>query len=700
MTAEPSVLSAPVTDLTGVGDKLANTLAKLQIRKVEDLLFHLPLRYEDRTALTPIGALRAGAAAQIEGEVELTEVSFRGRRTLLCRLSDGTGSVLLRFFHFSNAQRHALVRGLRIRCYGEVRRGASLPEMIHPEYAVLGDDAPPLPGSLTPIYPVVNGIQQTRLRKLIQQALSRLSQDHRLRELLPASAGSLGGAQSLAQAIRYLHQPPAGTQVRELLEKRHPAVQRLAFEELVAYRLALLGMRAQFRSVHAPILTQNTNAQTLLYAQFGFEMTAAQQRVIEEIAHDLKSPEPMLRLVQGDVGAGKTVVAAAAAQIAISNGFQVAVMAPTEILAEQHLANFNQWFSPMNVGIAWLTGKLTAAKRRTALAAIENGDASIIVGTHALFQDEVAYRTLGLSIIDEQHRFGVDQRMALRDKGRSASGQHSELRPHQLTLSATPIPRTLAMTAYADLDCSVLDELPPGRTPVTTVAMSNARREEIISRVSELVADGRQAYWVCTLIEESETLQCKTAEDTYAQLVTSLPECRVGLVHGRLKSAEKDAVMQAFKRRELDLLVATTVIEVGVDVANATLMVIENAERLGLSQLHQLRGRIGRGSAGGSCVLLYQPKLTQAAHARIAILRETNDGFLIAERDLELRGAGEVLGTQQAGDAQFRIADLSRDADLLDDVKSVADAIQRDLPQNVPDLVRRWRGEQPKYREI
>ena len=691
--------ASTLQSLKGVGDKLADKLAQLHLHSVQDLLFHLPLRYQDRTRITPIGSLRPGTSALIEVEVELTETVFRGRRSLLCRVSDGTGSLLLRFFHFSTAQQQTLKRGSRLRCYGDVRRGNAMLEMVHPEYTAASASAT-LDDVLTPIYPTTTGVHQATLRKLTQQALDRLSTDDVLMDLLPLPLRESLQMDDLQAAIRFVHRPPTGTELSTLKAGSHPAIQRLAFEELLAYRLALMDLRHAARAVAAPALKPHNKILAALYAQLGFTLTGAQQRVIDEVANDLNSQLPMLRLVQGDVGSGKTVVAAAAAAITVANGYQVALMAPTEILAEQHRNTLTQWFEPLSIRVGWLTGKLNAAERRTIQQAAADGEIDILVGTHAIFQKDNEFKALGLSIIDEQHRFGVDQRMALRDKGRAAISQHSERRPHQLTLSATPIPRTLAMTAYADLDCSILDELPPGRTPVTTVAIANTRRDEIVNRISHVINEGRQVYWVCTLIEESESLQCQNAEHTYEQLANTLPHCRIGLLHGRMKANEKDRIMQSFKNGELDLLVATTVIEVGVDVPNASLMVIENAERLGLSQLHQLRGRIGRGKHGGSCVLLYQAPLSRNARERIATLRETNDGFVIAERDLALRGAGEVLGTQQAGEAQFKIADLARDTHLLDNVKAAAEYLQNHSQEAIPTLIQRWRGSSSKYRNI
>ena len=690
----------PLQALRGVGDKLAEKLTALQIFSVQDLLFHLPLRYQDRTRLWPIGSLQVGSTAQIEGEVERKETSFRGRRTLLCRIADGTGSIVLRFFHFSHSQQQQLGRGARVRCFGEVRTGATGLEIIHPEYTLLGAQSPPMQASFTPVYPSTHGVHQLLLRKLTEQALQLLAQHQPPYDLLPEQSALKKPFASLRETLQFVHRPPPNTSIEALRDGRHPAIRRLAFEELVAYRLALLNARHELQAISAPKLRCSNSSLEKLYAQFGFTLTGAQQRVRDEVLADIGRAVPMLRLVQGDVGAGKTVVAAMASLAATNSGYQVALMAPTEILAEQHFANFKRWFSPLNIQVGWLIGKLPAGERRKTQQSIKEGHIHIVVGTHALFQNNTEFRALGLSIIDEQHRFGVDQRLALRDKGYSKISRHSTLRPHQLTLSATPIPRTLAMTTYADLDCSVLDELPPGRTAVTTVALPNSRREELIQRIGAAVADGQQVYWVCTLIDESEALKLQTVEDAYRQIGNQLPNCRVAMIHGRMKNAEKAAIMQSFKAAELNVLVATTVIEVGVDVANASLMIIENSERLGLSQLHQLRGRIGRGTTQSSCVLLYQPPLSNNARERIAILRETSDGFMIAERDLKLRGAGEVLGTQQAGEAQWRIADLSRDGDMLDDIRRTSDTILRDSPKVIPDLIRRWRGNSSQYRNI
>jgi len=681
---------------------MADKLAGLGIRHVEDVLFHLPRRYQDRTRISAVGALQPGTEAVVRVEVVLADVVVRRRRSLLVRVRDGTGSMLLRFFHFGQAQLGQFQPGTRLQCFGEVRRGPGHLEIVHPEYRVLDPDATDdMPeASLTPFYPATEGVQQPTLRRLTEQALARLDVAT-LHDWLPDDVCRRAGLPDLVSALRTVHRPPPDADVAALLEGLHPAHRRLAFEELVAHRLGLRRLRLLTRVRRAPYIGAHGPLAQRLQASLAFALTGAQARVLEEIRTDMATPEPMLRLVQGDVGAGKTVVAALAAAEAVEAGYQVALMAPTEILAEQHLANFHAWFEPLGVAVGWLTGKLRAGKRREAMAAIGSGRTRIVVGTHALFQDEVVFERLGLAIIDEQHRFGVHQRMALRNKGErqdaaagatATAGAGATELPHQLIMTATPIPRTLAMTAYADLDVSVIDELPPGRKPVTTVAIDAARRGEVVSRVDRAIGQGRQVYWVCTLIEESEHLQAEAAEDAIATLTELLPGRRLALAHGRLKAAEKEAVMQRFKAREVDLLVATTVIEVGVDVPNASLMIIENAERLGLSQLHQLRGRVGRGQAQSSCILLYQPPLSAGARERLGIMRATNDGFVIARKDLELRGAGEVLGTRQTGLAEFRIADLSRDEDLLDAVSEVADRLLSGDEEAVSGLIARWIG--------
>lgn len=677
-----------VTALKGVGPKVADKLGKLNIHTVQDVLFHLPLRYQDRTRITPLGALYPGVEAVVDVEVKVADVIFRRRRALLCKVGDSTGSLTLRFFHFSKAQQQNLQPGIRLRCFGEVRKGGTGLEMVHPEYQQLQDEAD-TEDSLTAIYPTTEGVHQLTLRKITDQALGLLTSNRVLQDWLPESMTGHYHFPDLKTALSIVHRPPPTEDIEALMEGMHPAHRRLSFEELIAHRLGLLALRAQTRKQQAPVMSASGKTLNGFLGSLPFNLTNAQSRVIAEIMADIKNPEPMLRLVQGDVGAGKTVVAAAAAAQAVEAGYQVAIMAPTEILAEQHLLNFSAWFEALGINVGWLSGKMKVKQRRDSIEAVATGQSKIVVGTHALFQDEVQFQRLGLTIIDEQHRFGVHQRLALRNKG-----AEDGLIPHQLIMTATPIPRTLAMTAYADLDVSVIDELPPGRKPVNTVAVAFSRRAEVIERVHTAIAEGRQVYWVCTLIEESEALQCQAAEDTEQVLKEALPEYKVGLIHGRMKPTEKEKVMTDFKERRLDLLVATTVIEVGVDVPNASLMIIENAERLGLSQLHQLRGRVGRGTAQSSCVLVYKPPLSQNARERIGIMRETNDGFEIAEKDLEIRGAGELLGTRQTGLAEFRIADLSRDQDLLDDVAEAAGIITQEHRESIVPLIKRWIGDQ------
>ncbi|MCE1116622.1 MULTISPECIES: ATP-dependent DNA helicase RecG [Pseudomonas] len=687
--------NVPVTTLKGVGDAMAEKLAKVGLENLQDLLFHLPLRYQDRTRVVPIGQLRPGQDAVIEGVVSGADVTMGKRRSLVVRLGDGTGVLSLRFYHFSNAQKEGLKRGTHVRCYGEARPGASGLEIYHPEYRALNGDEPaaPVEQTLTPIYPTTEGLTQQRLRLLCQQSLGQLG-PRSLPDWLPDELARDYQLAPLSDAIRYLHNPPADADVDELAEGQHWAQHRLAFEELLTHQLSQQRLRESLRSLRAPVLPKATRLPAQYLANLGFSPTGAQQRVGNEIAYDLSQPEPMMRLVQGDVGAGKTVVAALAALQALEAGYQVALMAPTEILAEQHFITFKRWLEPLGIEVAWLAGKLKGKARASALEQIASG-APMVVGTHALFQEEVRFKHLALAIIDEQHRFGVQQRLALRKKG-----VNGELCPHQLIMTATPIPRTLAMSAYADLDTSILDELPPGRTPVNTVLVADSRRFEVVERVRAACAEGRQAYWVCTLIEESEELTCQAAESTFEDLGSALGELRVGLIHGRMKPAEKAAVMAEFKAGNLQLLVATTVIEVGVDVPNASLMIIENPERLGLAQLHQLRGRVGRGSAVSHCVLLYHPPLSQIGRERLGIMRETNDGFIIAEKDLELRGPGEMLGTRQTGLLQFKVADLMRDADLLPAVRDAAQALLVRWPHHVSPLLDRWLRHGQQYGQV
>ncbi|MBT8066765.1 MAG: ATP-dependent DNA helicase RecG [Gammaproteobacteria bacterium] len=684
-----------LTALKGVGPSLARKLQKLGLLRVEDLLFLLPLRYEDRTQLVKLGALVPGQRCLVSGEVLLSETVYRGRRNLLVRIGDGSGQLTLRFFHFSRQQQAQFQAGVQLTCFGECRRGSAGFEMIHPEYRIVRDaDAAATNEALTPIYPATEGVQQGRLRNLTDQAL-RSMQATPPRELLPAEITSKLGMPSLADAISYLHRPPPDADVGQLLLGKHPCQQRLAFEELLAHYLSLRSLRALAETEDARALTDGDKEVRAFIDALPFQLTGAQNRVSKEILDDLSRPHPMMRLIQGDVGSGKTVVAAIACLKAIACGVQAAIMAPTELLAEQHWRNFCDWFRPLGIEPAWLSGSQRVAARRASLEAIADGSAQLAVGTHALFQEGVTFSDLALVVIDEQHRFGVHQRMALRDKGK-ASGEH----PHQLVMTATPIPRTLAMAAYADLDTSVIDELPPGRRPVSTIAIPDTRRAEVIERVRSACASGQQAYWVCPLIEESDVLDYQAAEASYQALTEALPELRIGLVHGRMRAAEKERGMRAFKEGLIQLLVATTVIEVGVDVPNASLMIIENAERMGLSQLHQLRGRVGRGAKQSHCVLLYKPPLGRIAKQRLAVLRDTNDGFVVAQRDLELRGPGELLGTRQTGLPDYRVADLSRDAELMPQVQMTAEALRQSSEETAAAIVRRWLGDAGRYGKV
>ncbi|MCK0165213.1 ATP-dependent DNA helicase RecG [Marinobacter sp. S6332] len=684
----------PVTELKGVGNALAEKLARLGISSLQDLLFHLPHRYEDRTRIIPMGSLRVGDVAVVEGEVMKSDLVMGRRRSLQVTLKDSSGFLVLRFFHFNAAQKNQLSEGARVRCFGEVRPGRAGYEFYHPEYQT---NPPAMPSgeqaTLTPVYPLTEGIQQPRVRGLCQQALGYL-QRHPIREWLPTEL--LAGYQlpGITAAVQLVHSPPASAPVHLLMEGRHPAQQRLVMEELLAHQLSMLQVREQIQARQALPLLPTGDLPERFLDVLPFALTGAQRQVLREIRQDLSQPLPMLRLVQGDVGSGKTVVAALAAIQTIGAGAQVALMAPTEILAEQHYQNFCGWLEPLGIQLAWLTGKIKGKARKETLEAVHSGDASVVIGTHALFQEDVLFHRLALVIVDEQHRFGVHQRLALREKGVGGT-----LAPHQLIMTATPIPRTLAMSAYADLDTSVIDELPPGRKPVETIVIPDGRREDVIERVRGACTEGRQAYWVCTLIEESEALQCQAAEVTAQELAERLSGLKVGLVHGRLKSAEKAEVMNRFKQGELDLLVATTVIEVGVDVPNASLIIIENPERLGLAQLHQLRGRVGRGEQASFCVLMYHPPLSANGKARLQALRESQDGFVIAEKDLEIRGPGEVLGTRQTGMMQFRLADFERDKGWIEPVREMAPGLMKH-PQLVQALIRRWLGEKTRYGDV
>lgn len=686
------LLSAvPLCELSGVGAKVAEKLEKVGLHTVQDLLFHLPLRYEDRTRVYPIVQLHHGLWAAVQGKVMAVDTLFGKRKMLTVKISDGNGTLTLRFFNFTAAMKNNFAEGKFVHAYGEIKRGNQGLEIIHPDYKFFTPaQTPDVEPNLTPVYPTTEGLRQLTLRNLTDQALVLLEKSA-VQELLPS--GLYDQQMTLAQALKIIHRPSADIDLRLFEQGRHPAQIRLIMEELLAQNLSMLAIRSQGQQdVALPLAPVHQLKQQLL-AQLPFSPTKAQQRVVAEIEADLAKPHPMMRLVQGDVGSGKTLVAALAAVRAIEHGYQVALMAPTELLAEQHALNFAQWLEPMGIQVGWLAGKFKGKARETELARIASGEVKMVVGTHALFQEQVSFDHLALVIIDEQHRFGVHQRLELREKG-AKQGAY----PHQLIMTATPIPRTLAMTAYADLETSVIDELPPGRTPIQTVAIPDTKRDEIVERIRHAcLNEGKQAYWVCTLIDESEVLEAQAAAETAEELQRKLPEVKIGLVHGRMKPAEKQAVMQAFKNNELHLLVATTVIEVGVDVPNASLMIIENPERLGLAQLHQLRGRVGRGTVASHCVLLFHAPLSKTAQKRLGVLRESNDGFVIAQRDLEIRGPGELLGTKQTGLADFKIADLVRDQQLVPQVQRIARHIHERYPQNAQAIIDRWLGERDIY---
>lgn len=700
MTISPFLSQVPCSTLRGVGPKLSQLLANYGLHSVQDILLHLPLRYQDRTRLTTIAELRAGDLAVIEGRIESVEVKPGKRPMLSCYLNDESGLMLIRFFHFNRSQKEQLKPGLNLRCIGEVKEWSNMMEMVHPEYSILTEDTKFIEASsgldrLTPIYPSTAGLSQKVFRQLTEQALKFLNASIKLKEYFPENVLNDLNLPHLAEAIAYLHRPPTDADTSLLMEVRHPSQLRLILEELVVYQLNMRRSRLLAQQQSAPIFSKKQGLAEKFLENLSFTLTKAQQRVVKEINHDLTRSQPMLRLVQGDVGSGKTVIAALAALQAVDNGYQAALMAPTELLAEQHYQNFLRWLQPLGIHITFLAAKLTKSAVSIALEEISSGRAQIIIGTHAIFQPQVNFPALGLVIIDEQHRFGVQQRLSLREKGK----QENQV-PHQLIMTATPIPRTLAMVAYADLDHSIIDELPPGRTPIITSVIPSSRREEIIERIREVCAQKRQVYWVCTLIEESEVLQCQAAETTATYLQSCLPELKVGLLHGRIKTAESEQIMQAFKSGEIDLLVATTVIEVGVDVPNASLMVIENAERLGLAQLHQLRGRVGRGSHTSHCVLLYHYPLSPQAKQRLSVMREHTDGFAIAEHDLAIRGPGEVLGTRQAGMMQFRIADLIRDEHLVDKAQEIATLIQNTSSEISQAIISRWFNRKESYVDV
>ena len=680
----------PITGLKGVGSKMAEKLHHLHLRTIQDLLFHLPLRYEDRTLTLPISQLLPGMQCNVEGEILDCQIVPARRRMMVCRLRDESGILTLRFFNFTQGQKSSFIPGRRLFCYGEIKAGYHGPEIIHPEYKLLEDhDNAPRSELLTPVYPTTEGLRQQTLRQLTDQALELL-REHGVRELLPE--GLYPQQIPLGDALQLLHRPPPQLSLTNLEFGQHPAQQRLIMEELIAHNLSVLRVRERSKAHPALPLPPHPALVARFLDQLPFAPTGAQRRVVEEIGEDLARPHPMMRLVQGDVGSGKTLVAALAALQAIGNGGQVALMAPTELLAEQHGINFSRWLAPLGIGVGWLAGKQKGKAREEQMQAIADGSVQMVVGTHAMFQEQVLFRHLVLVIIDEQHRFGVHQRLALREKGATA-GRY----PHQLIMTATPIPRTLAMTAYADLDTSIIDELPPGRTPITTVALADNRRDQVITRVHQACSEGRQAYWVCTLIEESELLECQAAENTAQELQQKLPDLHIGLVHGRMRPLEKQKVMADFKEGRLHLLVATTVIEVGVDVPNASLMIIENPERLGLAQLHQLRGRVGRGSIASHCLLLYHAPLSKTAQQRLAVLRDSNDGFVIAQKDLELRGPGEILGTRQTGLADLKIADLVRDQSQIPQVQQLARQLYQQHPELVEPLLRRWLSHSDDY---
>ncbi|WP_434357898.1 ATP-dependent DNA helicase RecG [Parasalinivibrio latis] len=682
--------AVPVTSLSGVGAKMAEKLEKIGLNTVQDLLFHLPYRYEDRTRVWPIAGVLPGQHATVEGEIFSNETIFGKRRMLRVKIRDASGVLTLRFFNFNAAMKNSLANGKRVKAYGEVKAGMGGPEIIHPEYTVFSEPTEiQLEETLTPVYPTTEGLRQLTLRSLTDQALVLL-ESCAVKELLPE--GLYDRQMTLSEALKTLHRPTPDISVEQLEQGKHPAQKRLIVEEMLAQNLSMLAVRDRLQQDKTWPLHGTGQLKEKLLAGLPFTPTGAQQRVVADIERDLVKDTPMMRLVQGDVGSGKTLVAALAAIRAIEEGFQVALMAPTEILAEQHAINFAGWLEPLGIKVGWLAGKLKGKARDEELAKIASGDAQMVVGTHALFQSQVEFDKLALVIIDEQHRFGVHQRLELREKG-IKQGCH----PHQLIMTATPIPRTLAMTAYADLDTSVIDELPPGRTPISTVAVPDTRRDEIVYRVKAACEQGRQAYWVCTLIDESEVLEAQAAADTADDLQRALPELKIGLVHGRMKPQEKQDVMGRFKAGELHLLVATTVIEVGVDVPNASLMIIENPERLGLAQLHQLRGRVGRGSVASHCVLLYHAPLSKTASKRLGVLRESNDGFVIAQRDLEIRGPGELLGTKQTGMVEFKIADLIRDQHLIPEVQKLARYVHEKFPENAKAIIERWLGNREQY---
>ncbi len=688
----PQAPEAPHASLAKHAKPTLAALAKLGIHREFDLVLHLPMRYDDETRLHLISEAPEGTPALVEGVVTDNAIKFRPKRQLVCTVEDASGVLVMRFLNFYMSQVKQLAPGTRVRLFGEIRQGFFGAEMVHPRYRVVRADTP-IANTLTPVYPTTAGLNQASLQRLTRDALNASD----LGDTLPPALLEKLRLAGFRESVGFLHHPPPAAERAALQNRSHPAWRRVKFDELLAQQLSMRIHYDRRQTVGAPALPGRHKATRQLLERLPFKLTRAQARAAQEIARDLAQPHPMQRLLQGDVGSGKTVVAALAALQAIENGYQVAVMAPTEILGEQHYTKFSTWLSDLGIQVTWLAGTLPRKEKRASLAEIASGAAHIVIGTHALFQDAVEFSRLGLAIVDEQHRFGVRQRLALRLKG---AKPESSAQPHQLMMSATPIPRTLAMSYYADLDVSVIDELPPGRSPIATRLVADTRRDEVIQRIRDACVAGSQAYWVCPLIEESEVLQLQTALDTHAQLQVTFPELKVGLVHGRLAAADKLAVMQAFKDGAIQLLVATTVIEVGVDVANATLMVIEHAERMGLAQLHQLRGRVGRGAAASTCILLYQQPLSQLARERLKIIYECSDGFEIARHDLRVRGPGEFLGARQSGVPMLRFADLEADLELLEQARTAAQDLLRDQPAVAERHLQRWLGGKQHYLRV